>query len=72
VTLVRTDVSPKHQFLQERHSVTSQKLAFFIVTAMKISLYQSTLNMLKTGNLKNMRIFAVVQRKCNILGISML
>jgi hypothetical protein len=28
---------PKRQFLQEPHGVTSQKTAFFIVTAMKTS-----------------------------------
>jgi hypothetical protein len=35
VALVRTDVSEERQFLQEAHSVTSQKTAFFIVTAVK-------------------------------------
>jgi hypothetical protein len=35
VALVRTDVPPKHQFLQEPHSVICRKMAFFIVTTMK-------------------------------------
>jgi hypothetical protein len=40
VTPVGTDIlgalsSPKRQFLQEQHGVTSQKMAFFLVTAMK-------------------------------------
>jgi hypothetical protein len=29
--------TPKHQFLQEPHGVTSQKTVFFIVTALKTS-----------------------------------
>jgi hypothetical protein len=37
VALVRTDVPPKCRFLQEPHVVTSQKMAFFIVTAVKAS-----------------------------------
>jgi hypothetical protein len=37
VALVRTDVPPKCQFVQEPHSVTSQKMAFFIVTTLKTS-----------------------------------
>jgi hypothetical protein len=37
VTLVRSDIPLKHQFLQEPHDVTSQKTAFFIVTAMRTS-----------------------------------
>jgi hypothetical protein len=51
VALVRTDVSEKHsaswrwrreippkrRFLQDPHGVTSQKTAFFIVTAVKTS-----------------------------------
>jgi hypothetical protein len=35
VALLRTDVRPKHQFLQEPQSVTSQKTALFIVTAVQ-------------------------------------
>jgi hypothetical protein len=31
VALVRTGVPPKRLFLQERHSVTSQKTAFFMI-----------------------------------------
>jgi hypothetical protein len=34
---VTSNVPLKHWFLQEPHSVTSQKKAFFIVTAMKAS-----------------------------------
>jgi hypothetical protein len=30
-------IPPKRRFLQEPHGVTSQKMAFLIVTAMKIS-----------------------------------
>jgi hypothetical protein len=30
-------VPPKHQFIQEPHNITSQKSAFFVVTAMKNS-----------------------------------
>jgi hypothetical protein len=37
VALVRTDVPPKRQFLQEPHGVTSQKTAFFIVISVKTS-----------------------------------
>jgi hypothetical protein len=37
VVLVRTDVSEERQFLQEPHGITSQKMAFFIVTAVKTS-----------------------------------
>jgi hypothetical protein len=38
VTLMKEALSsPKRQFLQESHGVTSQKTAFFIVTAVKIS-----------------------------------
>jgi hypothetical protein len=37
VVLVRTDISEKRRFLQEPHGVTSQKTAFFIVTAVKTS-----------------------------------
>jgi hypothetical protein len=33
----RRYVPPKHRFLQESHGVTSQKTAFFIVTAVKTS-----------------------------------
>jgi hypothetical protein len=32
---LRTDIPPKHWFLQEPHGITSQKTAFFIVTTMK-------------------------------------
>jgi hypothetical protein len=32
---VRTDVSEERRFLQEEHGVTSQKMAFLIVIAMK-------------------------------------
>jgi L-alanine-DL-glutamate epimerase-like enolase superfamily enzyme len=35
VALVRTDVSEKRQILQDPHGVTSQKTAFFIVTAVE-------------------------------------
>jgi hypothetical protein len=35
MALVRTEVSPKRRSLQESHGVTSQKTAFFIVTAVK-------------------------------------
>jgi hypothetical protein len=35
--LGRTDVPPKRRFLQEPHGVTSQKMTFFIVTAVKTS-----------------------------------
>jgi hypothetical protein len=31
VALVRTDVPPKGQFLQEPHGITSQKTAFIII-----------------------------------------
>jgi hypothetical protein len=34
---IRTDISPKHRFLQEPRGVASQKTEFFIVTAMKTS-----------------------------------
>jgi hypothetical protein len=37
VALVRTNISEERQFLQEPHSITSQKMAFFIVTAVKTS-----------------------------------
>jgi hypothetical protein len=37
VAVVRIDVPPKRPFLQEPHGVTSQKIAFFVVTAVKIS-----------------------------------
>jgi hypothetical protein len=37
VALLRSDVPPKRQLLQELYGVTSQKMAFFIVTAVKIS-----------------------------------
>jgi hypothetical protein len=37
VALVRTDVWEERRFLQESHSVTSHKTAFFIVTAVKTS-----------------------------------
>jgi hypothetical protein len=37
VALVRTDVSEERRFLQEPHGVTTQKTAFFIVTAVKNS-----------------------------------
>jgi hypothetical protein len=37
VTLVRTDFSEEHWFLQEPHGVTSHKSALFMVTAMKPS-----------------------------------
>jgi hypothetical protein len=37
VALVRSDVLDECQFLQEPHDVTSQKMAFFIVTAVKTS-----------------------------------
>jgi hypothetical protein len=36
VALVRTDVS-EHRVIQEPHRVTAQKMAFFIVTAVKTS-----------------------------------
>jgi hypothetical protein len=35
VALVTNDVSEERWFLQESHDVTSQKTAFFIVTAVK-------------------------------------
>jgi hypothetical protein len=37
VDLIRTDVSEQDQFLQDSNGTTSQKTAFFIVTALKIS-----------------------------------
>jgi hypothetical protein len=37
VALVTTDDSEEREFLQEPHGVTSQKTAFFIVTAVKTS-----------------------------------
>jgi hypothetical protein len=37
VTIVRTDVSEERRLVQESHGVTSQKPAFFIVTAVKTS-----------------------------------
>jgi hypothetical protein len=44
MALVRTDVPPKRLFLQEPQGVTAQKMAFFIVTAVKTSdlTYQNT------------------------------
>jgi hypothetical protein len=41
------EVSPKRRFLQEPHSVTSQKTPFFIVTAVKTS------NLTITAKFKN-------------------
>jgi hypothetical protein len=35
VYLVRTNVSEERQFLQDPHSATPQKTAFFVVTAVK-------------------------------------
>jgi hypothetical protein len=37
VDLVRTDVPPKRRLTQDLQGATSQKTAFFIVTAVKIS-----------------------------------
>jgi hypothetical protein len=37
VALVRPDISEERRFLQEPDGVTSQKAAFFIVTAVKTS-----------------------------------
>jgi hypothetical protein len=37
VALVRTSVLEERRFLQEPHCVTSQKAAFFLVTAIKTS-----------------------------------
>jgi hypothetical protein len=37
VALVKTNVPLKRRFLQEPHTVTIQKTAFFIVTAVKTS-----------------------------------
>jgi hypothetical protein len=37
VALVRTDIPPKHRFLQEPHGITSQKMAFFISSDVKTS-----------------------------------
>jgi hypothetical protein len=37
MSLVRTDVPPKCQFLQEPHYITNQKTAFFTVTVVKTS-----------------------------------
>jgi hypothetical protein len=37
VALVRNEYPPKRRLLQDSHGVTSQKTAFFIVTAVKIS-----------------------------------
>jgi hypothetical protein len=37
LALVRSEVSEEHRFLEKPHGVTSQKTAFFIVTAVKTS-----------------------------------
>jgi hypothetical protein len=37
VSLVRTDFSEEHPFLQEPRGVTSQKTAFFMIIAMETS-----------------------------------
>jgi hypothetical protein len=35
--MIGTILPPKHPFFQEPHGITSQKTAFFIVTAVKTS-----------------------------------
>jgi hypothetical protein len=47
VGLLRTDLSKECQFLEDPHITTSQKMTFFLVTAMKTSYAISVIHFIK-------------------------
>jgi hypothetical protein len=70
VIFVDTDVPPKRLFLQEPHCVTSQKMAFFIVTAVKTSNptfeseNQASIHFKKLKHRKSLRQNIPISRHC--------
>jgi hypothetical protein len=64
VALVRSDVLPKRWFLQEPNGVPSQKMEFFIVTAVKTSNLTSNiyLRFVNTAvyNINDVKMFNII------------